>query len=332
MRKQTSLRSRGSKQYKRETDNTRSAGSDNSESPRSMPGALRSPIAANADDYIFEQLALGPDRGGVTAEYIDLRPYSKPSRDQQRRGTCAAFAAAAIREIQEHMIGSVSNVLSPEFIYHHRKNRPSEGMFGRDVFMIMRNIGTVPEDMFPYVDVEPMARDSSSIIPIEPDEEHYEIARTHRFANFARVMTCAGLKRAIREVGPCYLVLPLYATRPYFWRRQPHMAGDSHGHSVAVVGYTADGFILKNSWGPTWNGDGCIVFPYADWDTHWECWAPLDRAVVPQHDIVANNHNNREPDNHNNNVDHIDMHIVLDEQPIRQVVREIKYKSKCVVM
>lgn len=283
-----------SKTYKRDHD-SRSVGSDSIQDPHrhhtyeqvrdrtheylyadGIDGALRS--APSPDDYIFEQLALGADKT-IPDVYIDLRKYSKPSRHQHKRGTCAAFAAATIREIQEHMISASANLpmLSPEFIYHHRKNKPAEGMFGRDVLTIMRDIGTVPEQMYPYDDISEPSR--------YPSHQHYEDAADHKISNFARVMTSKGLMRAIGEVGPCYLVLPLYDTRPHFWRKRARdsskPSSDPCGHSVAVVGFNDIGFILKNSWGPTWNGDGCILFPYDDWDSHWECWAPLNRGIVP---------------------------------------------------
>jgi hypothetical protein len=37
------------------------------------------------------------------------------------------------------------------------------------------------------------------------------------------------------------------------------------GHAFAFVGYTADGFILQNSWGPSWGFHGFALLPYEDW-------------------------------------------------------------------
>lgn len=243
-------------------------------------GALRSPY--KADDYIFERLAFGPDTvDNVVPPSVDLRPYSRPSRDQLKRGTCAAFAATAIKEIHDHVRiandagtnTTATTTLSPEFLYYHRENRPAEGMYGRNVFQILRDIGTVPEEMFPY------SHDGSMIPRVTT--AMYDVAGSYRINNFARVLTCNGLKRALREAGPCYMVLPLYPTRPHFWRRsKKRNIAEGGGHSVAVVGYNDRGFILKNSWGPTWNGDGCVVFPYGDWDSHWECWVPINRDIV----------------------------------------------------
>jgi Papain family cysteine protease len=40
------------------------------------------------------------------------------------------------------------------------------------------------------------------------------------------------------------------------------------GHAVAVVGYTNEGFIIQNSWGPTWGSGGFALLPYEDWLLH----------------------------------------------------------------
>lgn len=39
------------------------------------------------------------------------------------------------------------------------------------------------------------------------------------------------------------------------------------GHAFALVGYTADGFIVQNSWGPEWGRGGFAILPYGDWVT-----------------------------------------------------------------
>jgi hypothetical protein len=44
--------------------------------------------------------------------------------------------------------------------------------------------------------------------------------------------------------------------------RKPDEVG---GHAFAIVGYTADGFIVQNSWGPDWGFHGFAVLTYEDW-------------------------------------------------------------------
>lgn len=45
--------------------------------------------------------------------------------------------------------------------------------------------------------------------------------------------------------------------------RRRHAA--SGGHAFALVGYTRDGFIVQNSWGPDWGYHGFGVLTYEDW-------------------------------------------------------------------
>lgn len=228
-----------------------------------LGGAIQSP--EYSDDTIFEKLAEGPIGFyiNVMPEEFDLRKHARPSRDQGRRGTCAAFAGTGIREIQAHRSEQFDDYLSPEFIYYHRNNKPIHGMHGRDVFQILQRYGSPPESAYPYNSAE------------HPSQELYDIAAKFKIANFAKVTTCDGLKKALLEIGPCYLQLPLYRSRPYFWRAKEGEKAVG-GHAVSVVGYTKDGFILKNSWGDIWNEDGCIIFPYSEWGIQLECWVGID--------------------------------------------------------
>ena len=40
------------------------------------------------------------------------------------------------------------------------------------------------------------------------------------------------------------------------------------GHAVAIVGYTDQGFIIQNSWGPGWGAGGFALLPYEDYMLH----------------------------------------------------------------
>lgn len=227
-------------------------------------------------DCVFEHIArasIGKYEAVQPPEF-DLRKELKfPSpRDQGTRGTCAAMVGATIKEIQEARDCGFTDRMSPEFIYFHRDNRPSGGMYGRNVFQILQKIGSVPESIYPYRDDESAQK---------PSDELYEIANHFKIANFARVTTTSGLKKALLEIGPCYIQLPLYGTRPTFWRPTHHSDKPDGGHALTVIGYTEEGFILQNSWGADWNDDGCIVFPYDEWSVHWECWVSVDEHTEP---------------------------------------------------
>lgn len=267
-------------------------------------GSLKSP--KDSRDWIFEGLAKGHHYMAEFPPEYDLREHMQPSRDQGTRGTCAAFAACSIKEIHEKMEDGFDEWMSPEFIYYHRDNKPASGMYGRNVFKILKKIGSVPEKHFPY--------QQNDVKIARPSSELYAHAARYKISSYARVNTVNGLKRALLELGPAYFLLPLYKTRPYFWIADG--TDNPSGHASTVVGYNSEGFILKNSWGATWNGDGCVIFPYSAWNLHWECWIPIkemsddqesDKLEYIQIDFVnamdrKAGHN--EPNEHNEHNEH----------------------------
>ncbi len=256
-------------------------------------GALRSPV--DPDDFVFERIACASPQGFYFAELpteMDLRRMWRTPRDQGGRSTCAAFAGAVIKEIQESKECSFDSNMSPEFIYFHRENKPGGGMYGRNVFQILQKIGCVPEEAYPYHDDETAPR---------PTDALYSIAARYRISNYARVTTIEGLKRALLELGPCYIQLPMYSMNKHFWRSDVDGADIIGGHALVVVGYTTVGFILVNSWGAAWGDDGTVILPFDDWPLHWECWASMDKATntspvcVPKRKSMVNTAHGRPP-------------------------------------
>lgn len=212
-------------------------------------------------DWVFENFAKGMPK--VLPRRFML-PDQMPSREQGTRGTCAAFVACVIREIATMRTGEAdAHMLSPEFVYWHRDNKPASGMYGRAVMKIMQRWGISPEHLYEY----------SSADPVNPPSAiAYACAITNRISKYARVTTIEGLKLSLVEVGAAYMLLPLYDTRPNFWQGTENRRGC---HAVAVIGYDEYGFKLKNSWGEEWNGDGCVFIPYEDWYLVYECWTAM---------------------------------------------------------
>ncbi|MEO7917128.1 MAG: N-acetylmuramidase domain-containing protein [Dokdonella sp.] len=62
----------------------------------------------------------------------------------------------------------------------------------------------------------------------------------------------------------------------------------SGGHAFAIVGYTADGFIIQNSWGTRWGRAGFAVLTYTDWRANaMDCWVCQLGVVTAEHKAVA---------------------------------------------
>lgn len=54
----------------------------------------------------------------------------------------------------------------------------------------------------------------------------------------------------------------------------PNKPNEVGGHAFALVGYTSDGFIVQNSWGPHWGFHGFGLLPYQDWTRYGtDAWA-----------------------------------------------------------
>ena len=56
----------------------------------------------------------------------------------------------------------------------------------------------------------------------------------------------------------------------------PKRIRDQGGHAFALVGYTEMGFIVQNSWGPSWGAKGFAILTYPDWIKHsMDAWVAV---------------------------------------------------------
>ena len=67
-----------------------------------------------------------------------------------------------------------------------------------------------------------------------------------------------------------------------------HKGERNGGHAFAIVGYTADGFIIQNSWGRRWGRAGYAILSYSDWRANaMDCWVCQLGVVTAEHVAVA---------------------------------------------
>jgi C1A family cysteine protease len=201
---------------------------------------------------------------------LDLRDQMLPVRSQGNRPTCVAFTAAAIKEYQERKDCDFKKYLSPEFVYHYRSNVPERGMYSRDFIEILKTRGICPEFQLPY--------DGNRIgeidrIPIQVER----LAKDFIIKDVARIHTSDGLKVSLYHNGPCYISFPYYGKHAEFWKPvNDNNTKGNIGHVVTAVGYNTDGFILRNSWGSNWNGNGHTILRYEDFSLHVKCITLMD--------------------------------------------------------
>jgi hypothetical protein len=159
--------------------------------------------------------------------------------------------------------------MAPQYIYNLRSNYPNEGMYLRNAMEILMKNGICPEADYPYaIDKTP-----DSITP-----ELNNIAKNYNIKSYARVNTIDELKETLIINGPCIICLPVYNkndSNGRIWNKEKSSVLDGY-HCMTIVGWTKKGFIIRNSWGRLWNGDGHCIYPYSDWGIHTEIWSAVD--------------------------------------------------------
>lgn len=233
-----------------------------------ISGVHRSP--EDPRDFIAESVMRTRE---VLPETLDLRKNLKPVRQQGNRGTCAAFAASCMKEYQEYKDVQLNEYFSPEFIYFQRENKPMDGMYLRDLMKILVEEGACLEYECVYDLDDPIK---------EIDDMAYESASRFTIQSYAKVNTIQGLKQSLYEKGPCVIAFPTYHSDPQFWKPEYDDQIATGGHAVAVVGWTKDGFIIRNSWGEDWGDRGHDIYNFSDFGAHWEIWTTLDDITNPE--------------------------------------------------
>jgi C1A family cysteine protease len=204
-------------------------------------------------------------------EIVDYRLELQPIRNQGKQGTCYAQSTACMKEWQEKKDNNFNEYMSPQFFYNNRSNKyddnpnNDDGMYGRDVMKLIKNIGICPESSYIYGRVEPK-KDIPQYI--------YDEAKKYIIKSYAKVETLENLKQSLVKNGPCLVAFPVYNYGNQFWRKTTKQ--HKGGHAVTIVGYNKDGFIIRNSWGTKWGDEGYSIYRYEDWGSHWEIWTTID--------------------------------------------------------
>jgi len=218
------------------------------------------PSPIDSRDYIYsaQNHILLPDQ-------VDLRPALSKPRDSGSRRSNLAFATASIKEYHERINLDFDGCMSPESILFYVKNKKSQNC--REMMKILQKRGISPEKFFPF---------QYQSEPTEIPESAKIIMSNFRIRQYAQVETIQAAKEAIFKYGPLLMSFPIHKNSPILWKPSNKNKNVIGGHAVAIVGYNQEGFIIRNSWSASWNGDGHVIYPYSDWKSHWEIWTCID--------------------------------------------------------
>jgi hypothetical protein len=230
------------------------------------------PSRDTQNDWRFEHAVGAGLLGAVVAlpASKDLREPWWKINDQGSTGSCVGWASAD-SVIRWHFVKSgrlpKDKLLSPRFIWMASKetdeytSQPTTfielaGTSLKAALDIARKFGTVTDSVLPFA--------SGKLFGGEP-EAFYAQAAQRKISSYFNLGTDQSKWRTwLATKGPILTRLDVDAT----WDGASQTKGklDAYqpatrrgGHAVALVGYTADRFIVRNSWGTSW-GDGGFGF------------------------------------------------------------------------
>jgi len=227
------------------------------------------PSPKQGDDWTFEHAAEADvvDAAPPIPASKDLRADWWAINDQGTTGSCVGWATADA-VLRWHFVQAKKlpekTLLSPRFIWMAAKEtdpnitRPTtfieeEGTSLKTALDIARKFGVVTDTTLPFATGKLYPQDAKTF---------YAIAATRKILAYFNLDTDLSRWRAwLATKGPILTRLDVDRT----WDSASATAGnlDTYqanktrgGHAIALVGYTPDRFIVRNSWGTSWGDKG----------------------------------------------------------------------------
>lgn len=202
-------------------------------------------------------------------------PYKVSVKNQGSKPTCVAHALSSLVEYHNLIETGKYRKFSTEFIYGTRGigYYIGDGMVIRDALKTIQKYG----DCY-YVDC-PGNHDTADAMKNinEKVEEYRDLAYPHRIGSYYRVRTQEEIKTALMNHGPVVISMTCkdnayIADDTYCY---PQGAENSGRHCVLIVGWNENGWIIQNSWGALYAGDGYFTLPF-DFKIN-EAWGTTDQ-------------------------------------------------------
>ena len=205
--------------------------------------------------------------GGPIPASVDLRAPWWPILDQGSTGSCVGQSAAG-GVVRWTMVNGgklpTDTPLSVRYVWMAAKETDAlttqattfidaDGTTLKAALDVARKFGVVGEDLLPFM--------GTGLYPGDV-KTFYAIAATRKIASYYRLQP-GDWRRWLAEVGPilCRLdVDPTWDNVGTDGLLRAYAGPGRGGHAVCMVGYDADHFIVRNSWGESWGDKG---FGYA---------------------------------------------------------------------
>ena len=233
-------------------------------------------------DRMYEPALVRLEKG------IDNRKHAK-MLNQGSEGSCTGHGLAAVINMLNAIPGENGFKSSRRMLYEMAKKHDEwpgedyEGSSCRGAIRGWKNMGVCSEKLWPYTDNAPG----------DLTIERAMAARDNTLGAYYRLRPeITDYHAAINQVGAVYVSARVHQG----WIDL--VAGDDGlavidaggapigGHAFAIVGYTAKGFIVQNSWGANWASKGFAMWRYVDWiETISDGW--VLRLALPTPEIFG---------------------------------------------
>ncbi len=240
--------------------------------------------------------SLPPQFPGVNS----IKQYSKKYAnanlilDQGEEGACTGFGLAAVINYLRWRLAleqetPVPPKVSERMLYHLAKQYDEwpgedyEGSSCRGAMKGWHRHGVCLESTWPYRDAE------DNVDFVAPKTGWDDEAANCPLGAYYRVNkdSITDMQSALCEVGALFVsgdvhngwfpkknIFPTIGDMAYI--ELPKTIRNTGGHAFALVGYTEWGFIVQNSWGPSWGTNGFAILTYPDWIKHgMDAWVAV---------------------------------------------------------
>jgi hypothetical protein len=233
-----------------------------------------------------------------------------PVKDQGDTNACTGFGLALVVEHLLHAAGREAQAISPFMLYSMARRYDEfpgsvedEGSSARGALKGWFKHGACREELFPEREM-PAAKPKSQM----QDDWWFDAVRRPLGAYYRIApRNIVDMHCALNEVGILYVTCGCHsgwdlgvgmsaprARRPRSFKDKvwviPRQGGHAAhpGHAFAIVGYNDCGFLIQNSWGPTWGSGGYAILTYNDWiDNAMDCWVAQLGVVTTEHEDLA---------------------------------------------
>jgi Papain family cysteine protease len=229
--------------------------------------------------------------------------------DQGSEGACTGFGLAAVVNYLRWKLAVDAREKAPDkvserMLYHLARfydEWPGEDYDGsscRGAMKGWQRHGVCAESFWHYRDAQ------GNVTFLRPERGWDADAATRPLGAYYRIdkTSLTDMQAALVEVGAIYASASVH--KGWFLQPVGRMASiglpvievpedgkNVGGHAFALVGYTREGFIVQNSWGPSWGVQGFGILPFTDWvERGSDAWvavmgAPMEGAAAPRYHV-----------------------------------------------